>query len=79
MPRPKGHFGTGKKTGILKATAPYFHTSKPDATKLTRSTEDACKGILWPDDSAVSQQAITKAYEDGRGPGVLIEVETLEA
>ena len=25
FPRPKGHFGTGKNAGILKATAPLFH------------------------------------------------------
>lgn len=66
--RPKNH--TGKRG--LKAWAPHFHTSAPDATKLLRSTEDALKGICWGDDAQVAQQSVTKRY--GERPGAVVRV-----
>ena len=63
FPRPKGHFG---KRG-LKVNAPPFHSVRPDATKLIRSTEDALKGILWRDDSQIVTQAATKRYGEQAG------------
>ena len=77
MPRPKGHYGTGKNVGILKASAPKYHTSKPDTTKLIRSTEDALKGIAWRDDSQVAIQHGEKAYANAQ-PGVWITVVQIE-
>lgn len=73
MPRPKSHF---KKSGALKDNAPQWHTVKPDATKLTRSTEDALKGIAWHDDSQVCRQTVTKIY--GEKIGAQIAVTALE-
>ena len=43
--RPKGHYRTGRYAGMLKDSAPKYPTTKPDATKLLRSTEDAMR--LW--------------------------------
>lgn len=77
MPRPAHHFGKGKNEGVLKGTAPTWHTSAPDATKLMRSTEDALKGITWRDDSQVVVQSATKIYS--ARPGALIEVVELES
>ena len=74
MPRPKYHF---KKNGELSSKAEYYHTKKPDATKLMRSTEDALTGILWADDSQIYHQEITKMYD--AKPGVTIEVEEIDA
>ena len=51
--RPKSHFRTGKNSAIMKPTAPFWHTQKPDRTKLLRCLEDAFKGVLWQDDSQV--------------------------
>lgn len=59
MPRPKSH---RRKDGTTKPFAPYWHVSKPDATKLTRSTEDALTGLLWHDDTQVVCQEIWKHY-----------------
>lgn len=78
LPRPKSHYGTGKNADKLKDTAPIYHTSKPDATKLVRSTEDALTGILWRDDAVIAQQVVDKTYEAGKGPGVIVEVMRLE-
>lgn len=74
MPRPKGHYGTGRNAGTLKSSAPTAHTSKPDRTKLTRSTEDALTGIAWADDCQVVDGRTTKLYTDDRQPGCMITI-----
>lgn len=74
MPRPKNHYGTGRNAQTLKPSAPHFHTSKPDTTKLIRSTEDALKGIAWIDDTQVADQSAQKIYGDR--PGALIQIRT---
>lgn len=76
MPRPKGHYGTGRYAGMLKASAPKYPTTKPDITKLIRSTEDAMKGIAWGDDSQVAHQDGYKAYGDN--PGCTITIRMLD-
>ncbi len=73
MPRPKGHFNS---KGSLKGSAPTYHTSKPDTTKLIRSTEDALKGICWNDDSQIATQFARKIY--GSPIGAQITVRMLE-
>jgi Holliday junction resolvase RusA-like endonuclease len=75
MPRLKSHYGTGKNAGILKANAPTHHTTKPDRTKLLRSTEDALTGVLWRDDAAVCDGRLQKIY--GEHPGATITVTKL--
>jgi Holliday junction resolvase RusA-like endonuclease len=69
--RPQGHYGTGSHAGTIKDSAPKYPTVKPDGVKLTRSTEDAMKGIIWRDDSQVVMHAIRKVYVD-RDPGAEI-------
>lgn len=68
VPRPKGHFG---KRGLLPS-APVWPTTKPDATKLWRGTEDALKGICWRDDSQIVWQKIGKEF--GNIPGANIRI-----
>lgn len=75
MPRSKGHYGSGKNAGQLKATAPVFHTSRPDATKLLRSTEDALTGLAWRDDAQIAEQQVSKIY--GTQPGAIITIRPL--
>jgi len=77
MPRPKGHYGTGRNFNVLKASAPNLHTSQPDVTKLIRSTEDALTGILWRDDSQIAMQEARKVYTGGM-PGVRVTLEAIE-
>lgn len=72
VPRPKGHFGTGKNARAVRPSAPAYPAVKPDTTKLVRSTEDALKSILWDDDSQIVQQVATKTYGDR--PGVTVRV-----
>jgi len=70
--RPKSHFGSGKNTNILKASAPVAPTVKPDASKYFRSTEDALSGILWVDDARIVRQNVGKDY--GEMPGAHISL-----
>lgn len=74
MPRPKSHY---RSDGVsLRPGCPRCHITRPDLTKLTRSTEDACKGILWQDDGQVVKQTIEKAFSDVPGCWVVVrEVE----
>jgi Holliday junction resolvase RusA-like endonuclease len=58
LPRPKGHMGAKG----LRPSAPPYPAVKPDTTKLTRSTEDALKGIAWVDDSQIVDQHARKIY-----------------
>lgn len=73
LPRPRGHFG---KRGLL-ASARRYPTTRPDCTKILRSTEDALKGILWVDDSIIVSQHVEKRYGDK--PGAMICVRRLES
>ena len=75
FPRPKAHYGSGKNAQTLKPTAPKWHTSKPDATKLLRSLEDALKSIAWRDDSQVCVQAALKMY--GSVPGASVSIKRM--
>lgn len=76
MPRPRGHLGTGRNQGRPKPSAPNYPTTKPDTTKLLRSTEDALKGIVWIDDCQVVEQHVIKVYGS---PGVAIQVQEMES
>jgi crossover junction endodeoxyribonuclease RusA len=62
VPRPKGHFGTGRNAGVVKASAPEFPTVKPDVTKLLRAVEDAMTGVIYRDDAQVVKQVAVKLY-----------------
>lgn len=72
VPRPKGHFGTGKNADVLKATAPLYPTVKPDVLKLARAVEDGMTGSVWRDDAQIVAEHIVKLY--GEPARVEIEV-----
>lgn len=62
MPRAASHYRTGKRAHVLRDDAPTEHTKAPDTIKLTRSAEDALKGILWVDDAQVIHTVVSKRY-----------------
>ena len=61
-PHGKTHYGTGRNADVLKAMAPAFPISAPDATKLWRGFEDALTDVLWHDDSRVVGQFISEEF-----------------
>ena len=64
LPRPKGHYGSGRNAGRLKSSAPAHHTKKPDIDNLRKLVMDAMTGIFWRDDSLVCKGTTTKEYSD---------------
>ena len=78
FPRPKNHFGTGKKANVLKDSAPVWHTGRPDLDNLEKFICDALNGVFWRDDSIICQKFSEKSYSDERGIiGVQIGIKTL--
>jgi len=74
--RPKGHFGTGRNSGVLKEWAKELQpTGKPDSLKLGRAVEDAMSGIVFVDDAQIVEHHIRKIYGDK--PGVDVRVTKL--
>ena len=80
--RPKGHFRTGKYSGMLKENAPLHMTSKlnGDIDKLCRSTLDALAetsgGNILKDDSQVVMLSAEKRYSISKSdsPGAHISI-----
>ena len=73
MPRPKGHYGTGRNEGKLKDWAVEKRpTGKPDLSKCVRAIEDSLKGIVWKDDSQVVWSLPNKRYADKTGAYIQI-------
>ena len=68
LQRPKGHYGSGKNAGVLKANAPAHPGVMPDALKLARSTEDALSGIIYTDDARCVDLMIYKRYVSEQHP-----------
>lgn len=75
MPRPQGHYRTGKNKHLLRDSAPLFPVSKPDVLKLSRGVEDALTKIIWVDDSQIVVETLRKIYGDRTG----VEIEIKEA
>lgn len=61
-PRPKGHFGSGRNAGSLRASAPTHPVTKPDLLKLARAVEDALTGIVYRDDSQICEETLRKEF-----------------
>lgn len=63
LPRPMGHFGSGKNAGVLKVSAPTRPTGKPDKENLEKAVLDAITAAcVWSDDSQVTDGRIRKRY-----------------
>ena len=79
LPRPRYHYGTGKRAGELKAKAPLFVDKKPDLDKLVRATLDALTtaGVIR-DDAQVASLRSLKSYS-ANVSGATIAVESMDA
>lgn len=81
LPRPGGHYGTGRRASILLPSAPAFPAKRPDLDKLARSTLDALTDAgVYHDDNQVVTLLLSKQYAAGLDvpPGAQIRVERLE-
>jgi Holliday junction resolvase RusA-like endonuclease len=71
LTRPAGHWGARG----LKPKAPPYPTTKPDLSKLVRSTEDTLTGIVFDDDSRIVSEVLDKVYAEPGREGATITVE----
>jgi len=64
MPRPKSHYNA---KGLLKPSAPEFHTSKPDVDNLQKAVLDALTDVgAWTDDKLVCRSMTRREWADSR-------------
>lgn len=76
VPRPRGHYGTGRNADRVRESAPDFPSVKPDVLKLARAAEDSLSGICYIDDAQIVREHIAKVYGDD--PGVRVVIRSLE-
>jgi len=75
LPRPKGHYRTGRNAHLLKPSAPSAPDTRPDLDKLLRAVLDGLTaGGAWADDAQVALIEAAKVYGP---PGCRIEVKAL--
>lgn len=73
LPRPRGHFGTGRNEALLRPGAPMYPAVKPDLDKLVRAVGDALTGVVWRDDAQVVVIEARERYcSAGEVPGTEI-------
>lgn len=75
LPRPRGHYGSGRNAGRVRPGAPLWPVGKPDIDKLARAVLDGLtEGGAWKDDSQVTALSLYKRYADGTQPGCSIDL-----
>jgi Holliday junction resolvase RusA-like endonuclease len=80
LPRPGGHYGTGRNLRLVKDSSPAYPVVEysGDVDKLARSVLDALNELVWKTDAAVQRLVIEKHYavpdEHGDGQGAAIRV-----
>lgn len=68
LPRPKS----------LAQSRDAAHIKKPDSSKLARCTEDALTGVVYRDDSQITDLHVTKQYAAiGDSPRAIVTIEPL--
>lgn len=73
--RPKNHFGSGKKSSILKDNSPLLYTSSPDIDNLQKFVMDALNSVFYRDDSLICILSSAKLYDEV--PRTEITIETI--
>jgi Holliday junction resolvase RusA-like endonuclease len=73
MPRPKGHYGSGRNADKVKASAPPYPVGRPDLDNLVKAVLDALRGIAWGDDTQVVSLRARKTWAEP-SPGAVIVV-----
>lgn len=75
LPRPKGHYRTGKHAGELRPDAPLYHTAKPDFDNLAKAVSDTLTTLgFFRDDALIVDHTLTKLYHFGTHTGCVIEI-----
>jgi Holliday junction resolvase RusA-like endonuclease len=78
VPRPKGHYGSGRNAHQLRPSAPDFPAVKPDVLKLARAVEDALSSIVYRDDAQIVTEFLLKRYGEPARCDVIVQQERLQ-
>lgn len=74
LPRPKAHYHTGRRAGVLRDGAPLWHSGKPDLDNLAKAVIDALTEIgFWGDDGQIARLTVEKRYSARPGCDVRID------
>lgn len=73
LPRPRGHYRTGKNAASLRDSAPRYPITRPDVLKMARAVEDALTSVIWRDDSQIVDERLVKVFADVPGVEVTIQ------
>jgi len=73
--RPKSHFGTGRNSGEIKASAPEHHIQKPDIDNLVKFVKDCLNGVAYRDDCQIIRSLSEKMW--GSEQRTVVEVEEI--
>lgn len=79
LPRPRGHFGSGRNASVVKPSAPRYPEVRPDTLKMARAAEDALTGICYRDDSLIVDEHLYKRYSDEGRAGCWITIRIKDA
>ncbi len=75
VPRPQGHYGTGRNASIIKPQFQYaYPTPKPDYDNYEKLALDALTGVIWADDSIVCQGWKEKIYSTNPRTEIFIKI-----
>lgn len=73
LARPKGHYGSGRNAGTVRASAPRYPAGKPDVDKLARAVLDGLTaGGAFKDDALVVALTVTKNYHNRPGADITV-------
>ncbi len=80
LPRPKGHYRTGRNAHLLRDGAPVYPAGRPDLDKLARAVLDGITaGGAWKDDGQVAELTLRKLYATTGTGSCRITLFSLEA
>ena len=71
--RPQGHYGSGKKQGMLKDTAPEYHTSRKDLDNCVKFATDSMNHVFYKDDCQICHLFSQKLYSESPRTYILIQ------
>ena len=79
--RPNAHWlpaNSSRPEPVLRADAPVWHTTTPDADKVLRACLDSLTSVVFADDALVADVHVVKRYvEPGEAPGIRGTVRSL--
>lgn len=80
LPRPKKHYGTGKRSTELRPDAPYFCAKKPDLDNYEKAVWDTLVTLgFLADDALIVHSDSVKLFSNGAPTGVFIRIALADA